>query len=106
MYGGMSTIWLLMLLSASARGWKLGVIFVARLVLSKNLPVSSVSGTFYIYYVLIGTLIVYGAIMAGVIAYWVRFCGLYTHMLAVICNVIRLRIGSIYFMLFPRKTKS
>ncbi len=74
-YGVVSTLWLLVLLSASVRGWKRGAIFVAWLVLSINVPPTFLSDAagFHIAYTLFATLLVYGAIMAGLGAYWMRF---------------------------------
>jgi hypothetical protein len=74
-YGVVSTLWLLVLLLASARGWKRGAIFVAWLCLCINVPPAFLSdaASFHIAYTLLATLLVYGAIMAGIGAYWMRF---------------------------------
>jgi len=79
-YGVVSALWLLVLLSASARGWKLGVILVAWLGLSVNVPLAFVSdsASFHLGYTLLASLLICGAIMAGVGEYWARSRGLYT----------------------------
>jgi len=73
-YGVISTLWLLLFLSVSARGWKLGIIFVAWLILSINVPLTFVSDTigFHLSYTLFALVLIYGAILAGVGAYWAR----------------------------------
>ena len=67
-YGVVSTLWLLVLLSATARGWKLGVVFGAWLCLSINVPPDFVSGAdnFHLGYTLFALLLVFGSIAAGV----------------------------------------
>lgn len=66
-YGTISTLWLLILLSASVRGWKLGAILFAFLYLSINIPPDflSASPNFHVGYTLLGSLFVFGATAAG-----------------------------------------
>jgi hypothetical protein len=76
-YGVLSTLWLLVLLSVSARGWKLAVIVVAWLVLSINVPLRFVSDAagFHLVYTLLASLLMYWTIVFGIGAYWVRSRG-------------------------------
>jgi hypothetical protein len=76
-YGIVSTLWLLVLLSASARGWKLGAILAAWLFLSMNVPLNFVSDAaiFNLSYTLFASLLVFGSIAVGLRAYWIHNCG-------------------------------
>ena len=80
-YGVVSTLWLLLFLSVLARGWKLGMIIVAWLILSINVPPAFASDAvgFHLSYTLFASLLVFGAILAGVGAYWARSRGVYAH---------------------------
>ena len=76
-YGIVSTLWLLILLSASARGWKLGAIFAAWLFLSMNVPLKFISDAaiLNLSYTLFASLLVFGSIAVGLRAYWIHNCG-------------------------------
>jgi hypothetical protein len=69
-YGVISTLWLLLFLAASMRGWKLGVIVVAWICLSINMPIAFISETAGIGYTLVTSLFIFGAIMVSLRQYY------------------------------------
>lgn len=71
-YGVISTLWLLMLLATTARGWKLVAIFAAWLCLSVNIPMSFLSenNSLNLGYTLFTSLFIYGAVMISIRRYW------------------------------------
>ncbi len=77
-YGVVSTLWLLVLLAGSVKGWKLFAVFVAWLGLAVNIPVTFVSerDSFNLGYTLLTSLFIYGAIIAGIKEFWNRSHGL------------------------------
>jgi hypothetical protein len=74
-YGVISTLWLLLFLAASMRGWKLGVIALAFICLAINIPIAFISETTGIGYTLVTSLFIYGAIMVSLGQYYVHTCG-------------------------------
>jgi len=84
-YGVITTLSLLFLLSVSARGWKLGLIIIGWIILSINVPFTFLSdkAEFHLIYTLLASLFMFGAIIAGVQVYWVRFRNLHTNALGI-----------------------
>lgn len=64
-YGVISTLWLLLFLAPSMRGWKLGLILVAWICLSINLPIAFISETAGIGYTLVTSIFIFWAIMVS-----------------------------------------
>lgn len=62
-YGVVSTLWLLLLLLPAAKGWRLGLIVGAWLILSFNLRTQPTGFNFS--YTLVSSLLIFGAIAAG-----------------------------------------
>ncbi len=71
-YGVVSTLWLLILIMTSVRGWKFGITFFAWLCLSINIPVIFLfkSDSLNLYYTLLTSLFIYGAIIVSIRKYW------------------------------------
>jgi hypothetical protein len=69
-YGVISTLWLLLFLAASRRGWQLGVIVVAWICLSLNFPIVFISETAGIGYTLAASLFIFGAIIVSLKQYY------------------------------------
>jgi hypothetical protein len=77
-YGVISTLWLLILLAASMRGWKFVAICVAWIGLSINIPIEFMSkmAGFNLGYTLITSLFIYGAILISLKQYYLHAYGL------------------------------
>jgi len=71
-YGVISTLWLLLFLAASVRGWQRGVIAVAWICLAINFPLPFLSETAGIVYTLVTSLFIWGAIIISLKQYYGR----------------------------------
>ena len=69
-YGVISTLWLLLFLAASMRGWQLGVIVVAWICLCINIPIAFLSETAEIGYTLVVSLFIFWAIIVSLRQYY------------------------------------
>ena len=69
-YGVISTLWLLLFLAASMRGWQLGVIVVAWICLCINIPIVFLSETAEIGYTLVVSLFIFWAIIVSLRQYY------------------------------------
>lgn len=71
-YGVVSSLWLIILLVSTARGWKSSLYLVAGLCLSINIPVTFAAQgeSINLIYTLFTSLFIYGAIMSGIRRYW------------------------------------
>lgn len=91
-YGVVSTLWLIVLLAATVKGWKFSALLLVWLCLSVNIPIAFVSETekLNLVYTLLTSLFIYGAIIASIIRYWKHSHGMLNgkvkHIQKIFCN--------------------